>query len=367
MSVKLAVILGAGASFDSALRGRFGVDESWKPPLATELFEPSASNVSSGTVHSQRRSNFGNILQKYPRARSLAGVLARETGRGASFEEVLRGLRDDEPHVALQFQQVPLYLQELLKVVSDEFVQSTSTDNLDALVSRLLRKSIDQVAFITLNYDLLLEQSLDAAGDSITQQRIDAGMRWYTGGSPKWKLLKLHGSVDWGRKLGLNRGRVTVTEFQEMPREVLQAVDHHLLRDSELGAIEHLGDACDLWNLDGDIFYPALAVPVDDYYSPVCPNDHLAEMEAFLRDCQNFLVIGARGKDADLCDLLGRCVQKCMKLGIVSASEAGAEETYGNLRGPLRAIPATSTTVSSFPSGFSEFINGVGWTSLFQN
>jgi hypothetical protein len=48
--------------------------------------------------------------------------------------------------------------------------------------------------FVTLNYDLFLDRALEIYGSA-------SGMDWYVDRSRMFRLYKLHGSVNWGRRL----------------------------------------------------------------------------------------------------------------------------------------------------------------------
>jgi hypothetical protein len=62
--------------------------------------------------------NFNSLLNQFPRADGLRGLIEQRISSGETFESILRTLRDDEDYVVRQFQQVPLYLRLLLGEVS---------------------------------------------------------------------------------------------------------------------------------------------------------------------------------------------------------------------------------------------------------
>jgi hypothetical protein len=346
---KLAVILGAGASFDSVRRSRtVGVDWTWKAPLTKSLFDPSDDQELQQNLRNQRNSNFDEVLSRYPRAWSLTSTLNQRLSNGEQLEAVLRSWRDGEDFIVRQYQQIPLYLQDLLGKVSQYFAP-ISTDNYDSLVRRLLHSDFEKVAFITLNYDLLLEKSLNTAGDVAPDLMNNMRMEWYVRASPRWLLCKIHGSVNWGRPM-LSIPRQGSSSL----RRVLDTLESTFVREHDAGEIALISPAPEE-NIVNNIFhYPSLAVPVDDDYPPVCPREHLDMTKQFLSECHNLLVVGARGKDADLLKLLAESTMKCSNLSVVAGSTEEAEETVGYLS---QATNCTQSQPMQFSGGFTRFLD----------
>lgn len=304
----------------------------WTPPLADDLF-----GVRPGVLHTAVRDsmneNFQRVLERYPRAEGFASIL-RPRLEHEPLEALLREFRDtNEPHYLRGYQQVPLYLQELLGSVSQWF--TTAPDNLNVLVGKVITADFEKVAFITLNYDLLLERALVTAGDSSSKKRVEQGLDWYTKGSSNWMVAKLHGSVDWGRPV-----------LNQLPNEYsgsdldrsLELLDDHFVRDLGLGGIDLVPGYSSRW-INDVFYYPALAVPVDDKYQPVCPADHLGALRDFLYDCPNFLFVGSIVRDSDLLDVL-ETANDCKALGIVGKQQADVNMEQGDVNMALRSLQA---------------------------
>ncbi len=190
METRLAVILGAGGSHDLIANSVMEVNADFRPPLAADLF-----NFSSGAR---------TILGKYPRARALASNVVIRINRGEALEAVLRSLRDSsDPHIVRQFRQIPLFLQELFGEISEHY--TAEPVNYSYLVNQALSASCDRIAFVTMNYDLLLDKAVEV----IAAQRIQAmGLSFYCQSDAKWMLIKLHGSANWARPIaGLAAGQ----------------------------------------------------------------------------------------------------------------------------------------------------------------
>lgn len=68
-------------------------------------------------------------------------------------------------------------------------------DCYDRLINAALK--VDAVTFVSLNYDDIFDQRL------VTPDPLDSLER-YLGPGKNWALVKLHGSINWGRRV-LNR------------------------------------------------------------------------------------------------------------------------------------------------------------------
>src|SRR5437660_170475 len=154
MPCRLLVILGAGASYDCAGPTIVDRHDDYRPPLVTQLFEP--------------RRSFTQILHHYPLVESAAADIRRALAGGSvAVEAFLRErLRESEhEHDRLKYYAIPLYLQHLLfEVGSWSYLSrrgyTAHPDSYDRLINAALR--VDEVTFVTLNYDDLFDRRLFA-------------------------------------------------------------------------------------------------------------------------------------------------------------------------------------------------------------
>ena len=308
----LFILLGAGASFDCASHHVTRQMDS-RPPLTTELFE----------------SRFENTLNAYPLAEAAAADIQPAVARGAiALEEFLREtLRDSpHPHLRQQFRAVPLYLQHLLFDISSWDMSTLRgytrhPDNYNRLISAALE--LDEVVFITLNYDILLDRRLFAYAPLTS-------MDSYITAGANWSLIKLHGSVNWGRRV--------LSDWDLAPSDPYLAATfaaigddltvHHnieLRLASDLWDVRHQGSA-NSRALDGRLFYPALSAPLGPGDELVCPPAHTAHLVDRLQayDGVNLMVIGYSGLDEEVLKLFRESENHLRSLTVVSNTEEAA-------------------------------------------
>ena len=149
--------------------------------------------------------------------------------------------------------------------------------------------------FVTLNYDTLLEQAI--VRKFTTTGVIDSFDDYCIDGR-RWQLVKPHGSVNWA--YATNKGRGDVDRYDAAFYEQYVAVMSE--PDLERGDLAFLPP----WEFElGDqLMYPALALPSDRKYGFVCPDPHARALTDFVRTGPAVLVIGTKGLDSDLMDLL---------------------------------------------------------------
>ena len=185
------MITGAGASFDCT--GIEPRDGGWIPPLVKELFA--------------ERPAFHPILGLYPDAQTLAPDLRIATRTGSvGLETYLRDqvLHSPSAYDRRRYRAIPLYLQHLPHEVSENY--TTHPVNYDRLINGVLR-SADEVIFLTLNQDTILDSRLE-------QHAHVRSLSDYIRPDFAWSLIKLHGSVDWARRIvGVNHAAVDPTDL----------------------------------------------------------------------------------------------------------------------------------------------------------
>jgi hypothetical protein len=290
VSSRLLVILGAGAAYDCASGNVPDRHDDFRPPLVTQLFEG--------------RPTFTRILHQYPLAeQAAADIRPALAGGSVAIEAFLKDrLRDsDYQHARRQYWAIPLYLQHLVFEISMWDYDSgrgytAQPDSYDRLINAALR--LDEVTFVTLNYDDLFDRRLFIHG------ALDS-MESYLGAGQNWALIKLHGSINWGR-IVLN------APSQIAPTDPFLAQTFANLGDTiEVDDNVSLRLQPDIRQVRFDeepfrLYYPALSVPLGTEDELVCPDQHVNYLKDITGHYEplDVLVIGYSGLDQEALNLL---------------------------------------------------------------
>jgi hypothetical protein len=338
-------MLGAGASYDCTSGSVPDRHDDYRPPLVTQLFEA--------------RPTFTRILHQYPLAEQAAAEIRPARSRGSiAIEAFLRErLRDsDYEHDRRQYWAIPLYLQHLLFEVSMWDYNSgrgytAQPDSYDRLINTALR--VDEVTFVTLNYDDLFDRRLFIHGPL-------ESMESYLGPSQKWSLIKLHGSINWGRVV-LN------VPPQMAPTDPFLAQTFANLGDEiEIDENVSLRLQPNIRQVRFDeepfrLYYPALSVPLGTEDELVCPDEHVS----YLRDITghyeplDVLVIGYSGLDEEALNLLSWGGRPIRSLCVVAESETSAQTTAKRITAKVNVVPAEGqNAVTLAGTGFANFAHG---------
>ena len=327
----LTVIIGAGASFDSIDNRTALVNSEWRPPLVKDLF----SNLD----------NYGAILAKYPRAQAVAGGIRLALAE-KSLEEILsERISTGAEEVRKQYREVPLYLQELIGEVSQHFVRFGTTlmnELVMTIANAIHEKRYSHVLYLTLNYDLFLDKAL-ATLYAHPFERIEDYIT-----SETWKLVKLHGSVNWGVPLeplpGANSLLDHLWKLEEDP--------YHLKGDIKMLPNHQT-------RTDGQRYlYPCLSIPVANKTEFVCPTPHSTVARGLLSESNDVLILGCRLADPDVLNLL-TSIQQIDNLMIVDRDDGEALRVLMHLAKSITAFnrPEFQRMTTVHRLGFSDFVS----------
>lgn len=312
----LFVIVGAGASHDAASSWPENRVEFVRPPLVKDLFNE----------------RYREILARYPLAQSAAPEIRdhlRNGGEGpaVSLEAHLRSQYKDsrDPYDLRRFYSISLYLQDLIWRASGN--EGLHFDHTDRLVTTLLR-NFHRVCFITLNYDLILDQAL-AKLDPINN--IAAYVNY-----GRWSLVKLHGSVNWGY------APVDNVSVDDPPADLPDHLSGQIHLGGRAGAIEGRNEPPRYLGRDPSSkqakLFPALTVPVGEEDELVCPPNHLKHLDSLLQEAEelDLLILGYSAYDRTVIERIERSEKRIRSLFVVNYNEMTAIEVGQRL---LQLLP----------------------------
>lgn len=331
----LAVILGAGASFDCVdnMKDVCQYNNNWRPPLTHDIFS----------------SRFVTISSRYPALKSIAedfrARLVRKTeAEDLNLESYIRQIRDNQNALA-EYVQIPLYLQELFGEISEHFISPGGVSKYVRLCRMLRDSDYDKILILTTNYDLLIDRALEEVFNVYLNTFDLNGQDPYMSIGNKCLLVKLHGSANWGRRIK------EVTSESTGTVNVLCKLNFKFTTEKSVRVLNGHQDSSRF--IEGNFYYPSLAIPVRDKVGFACPETHIEFAKQLLEDCEQFLIIGYSGVDEDIYEMLE--VAKSVKwIRFVSRDQKSAENVSKRFSKRLPQLNSAEKKYSS--GGFSEFV-----------
>jgi hypothetical protein len=287
------------------------------------------------------RDGFNAVLSKYQGAIALSDEIRSRVGRGESLESVL-GELTRSPHRSIQRRswELPLYLQDLIGEVSHHYVPHGAT-KLDTMLLGISRSHFRNVLLLTVNYDTLLERAIGRVLEHEFRSLED--YRWTDDDERKWALVKLHGSVTWGRRLNC--------EKVEAPwRDMVRGLDR-LDLDPAITVLRGYQESSR--SPHGHFHYPAIALPVADKRNFVCPGEHVRLAADMLRESSHLLVAGFSGLDQDVMDLIAQA-GRVLEARLVDW-KGGATEALGRFKRVNAAFDVDPQAIL-YDKGFRQFV-----------
>jgi hypothetical protein len=340
---KLAIIFGAGASYDFLPTYPPGPGDRFRDrriPLADHLFE--------------NRSEFADIASKLRRLVAILPELRSRSGN-RSVEQVLEELRSLQqehpywPRRQRELTAIRFYLQQAIWWSELAMVgQAMGVSNYATLIGYIeqFRRSEEPVILITFNYDTLIERALFLQFDDLTFTAIDDYVR-----RPTYKLFKLHGSVNWGSPI-VDDARLNVHETAERLKNAIIEISDSIHYENDVVAVlDEPRVVVKEW-----VYLPAISIPVQTKSHFSCPKHWLPILQAQLDGLSNLLVIGWRGGEEHFLKEVVPVLNKNpdLNLSIVSDTEQSANETHGR----LHSAGLKAARFYPYPGGFTGFILG---------
>jgi hypothetical protein len=289
----LLVILGAGASADSLVSRQ---DGPWRPPLANELFD----------------ARFHELLVRYTGAVVLGERVRTGITRGESLEQVLFRLQAEttDPSRPGQILGLQFYLQHLLWNCGARWGDAEAgMNNYLTLVNDLEEwrsRANERIAYVTFNYDTMLEASLRKRF-GWAFDKLDDYLR------DDYVVLKVHGSANW-----MQLTDHATVEGEGVTREqLIEAAGSLQRRDAFIVA----GPGTVQYALNGVV--PAIAIPAEPKAGFVCPAAHVRALTELLPRVERVLCVGWRGADRSLLELLKEHAQEGIETTVVTGRPRG--------------------------------------------
>ena len=200
-------------------------------------------------------------------------------------------------------------------------------------------RSCSPVCFVTFNYDTLIETALKSFGlplKSINDYISD----------PAYKLIKLHGSIDWLYWIPKSTTRLPHTD-QPSPDELIRSAP--VPRDRSF--IDRVGDMPPAARTEPHFSLPALAVPTVSKQTFVCPPGHTRALADLIPNVTEILLIGWRAAERHFLKLLSEGLQRPVRVMAVCGDVAEAFLACKRME-----EAGIHGEYDCFPGGFSEFV-----------
>ncbi len=335
------VVFGAGASYDSVPSrppNRYTME--FRPPLSDELFAD--------------RPLFVDAVSRFERCLPIVPLL-RHIADGDSLEAVLGRLQaevGEYPERPKQLAAVRFYLHFVIWECERHWDDTAKgVTNYKSLLDQIRRwqKSGQETCLVTFNYDRLLEHVLPSIG--ITVSNIDDYV-----GHAGFKVVKLHGSVDWAREVDSPIDDVGNRNTWQVGQELIDRAAEIKVSDRFHMVTEH-----PIGKLGNRAAFPAIAIPLERKDTFECPSAQLAVLTDFIPKVTKILVIGWKAMDQSFLSLLREHLNGGVFVMTVAGSEEGSRAVAERLNsGGIRG------EILPYKGGFTDLVIGRGADDLLQ-
>lgn len=267
------VVFGVGASYDSypSLPPDEPSNRDKHPPLASQLFD--------------ERPEFVQIVSSFPDCLEILPFL-RHVPADKTIEAVLEDLQaeaKENPRRHAQLAAVRHYIRGIIKHCEDAWVSvHRGVTNFLTLLGEIeawRARNNETVCLVTFNYDTMVEVALSAVNVKISK------MSDYV--SQHCALIKLHGSVNWGRvvtNVPPVRSDINPAAYT---KELIDSAGYYMPRNDFRIDTSQL--ICASENVP---LFPALAIPVVQKLHFECPEEHLQKLDGYLPKISRLLIVG---------------------------------------------------------------------------
>lgn len=184
----------------------------------------------------------------------------------------------------------------------------------------------ENVCLVSFNYDKILDSALAKSGINI--QNLSDYIA-----NKNYKLIKIHGSVDWGHEvqnhaeLGIDLQRMNAWEITvQLIREAADlkfTERYHVVTSLPIAKWEDSARVAAI--------FPAIALPVTKKSTFECPEEHLRCLKECLPMVTKILTIGWRGQEEHFLELLRKHLGPRPRMMIVAGGRDEANQIGNNL------------------------------------
>jgi hypothetical protein len=329
----LMLIFGAGASFDSYVSHPPDLPSRTdsRPPLTNQLFDD--------------RPAFNSAFQLFDKGQPLIAKL-RYLTESESLEQVLERVDAESHGYAEGRKQLAAIRYYIQWVISDcekrwHSVHMGATNH-KALFNRIepwRSPRNESVCIVTFNYDRLIEEALSMFDIFIKN------LSHYIE-HPSYKVIKLHGSVNW-----VHPTRLPIEHIERLsPLEIA----HRMIRSIDAASVDlkyfDIQDTFPPNHMETRACLPAIAIPVPAKPTFECPQNHVNVLTEAIPEVDKLVVVGWRGQERHFTGLFQK-LQRRVTVLIVAGKEEDAHQTRAALEGA-----GVHGVYTEYSKGFSHFI-----------
>lgn len=335
-SWKKMFVFGAGASAFSVFKEDLPDfrNFAYSPPIANELFSK----------------KFQFHIKKH-KGVELALPSLRACGNDVEgfFESEWKGIIESHnPMVASRHINIIYYLKELFSKISTETINEFYDCNLYSLfvdkIQKYLSKSKNEkVAFVSFNYDTILDHYLS----QFFSAPLDSMTDYVNFNSKPFFLFKPHGSCNWGWKFSAdfiksNSGNIpdllfkNQTSFTDLyfthlgsPNEMIYQSSwgrEMQLGNNETGKFTINKNKIEVIQSNEEQYFPSLLIPYKDKDQMIMPYYHFDLMQWYFNDMEDLYLIGWKGNESSFNTLLKTHIHRLKRIFIINPFPKEVEE-----------------------------------------
>ena len=207
----------------------------------------------------------------------------------------------------------------------------------------------ETMLLVTFNYDNLLEQALQ----TYFRKQITTISDYIAG--PRYKLFKLHGSLNWARRIGVPlalRDSIEKTGHQDLSvNELIEVIDSVTLENK----YELIG-AVPTWQtpIPHVLALPAIAIPLVTKNDFECPVEHEAELDKLLPSVSKIVIVGWRAGEMRFVTKLKNVLTPAVNVIVIDENVDEAIKVID----ALRSSNVHATFTAADDNGFTRALMG---------